>query len=191
MNNPKKIILFGEVISDTTGDTVEEYDVRDGVVFHDADGIERTGTSKKDADTSDANCKASDMVEGASGYSKGTKKVGTIPVKGAVELYMSTTAPVSIPYGVHDGAGSVAIDPVELAKLNNTDNIAEGVTILGKTGTHKAGVDEKKQEKTVTPSMSPQKVVADPGFTCLSEVAVNAIPYREESDGSGTVIYIG
>jgi hypothetical protein len=48
---------------------------------------------------------------------------------------------------------------------------------------------EKAQEKTVTPSKEAQTVVPDAGYTCLSSVTIEAIPYvvSENSAGGLTV----
>lgn len=48
------------------------------------------------------------------------------------------------------------------------------------------------QEKTVTPSAITQTIVPDAGYTHLSKVVINAIPYKEEAnDAGGTTITIG
>ena len=108
---------------------------------------------------------------------------------GAVAGTISTVAGTyTVPQGYHDGSGTVSIVSTEQAKLIAT-NIREGVTILGVTGTMSGSEDEVPQSKTVTPTFSSQQILPDTGYTCLSQVTVNAIPvaYADNSAGGVTV----
>lgn len=89
----------------------------------------------------------------------------------------------TVPKGYHNGSGTVKIADAEQAKII-ADNIKSGVTILGVAGAY-AGEAAKLQHKSVTPTESEQTIVADEGYTGLSDVTVEAIP-DNYADISGT-----
>lgn len=92
--------------------------------------------------------------------------------------------PYTIPSGYHDGSGKVAISDDEKLKIT-PNNIRDGITILGVTGTMSGTEGLTPQQKTVTPSRSQQTVVPDEGYNALSQVVVNAIPYDETENNAG------
>lgn len=101
--------------------------------------------------------------------------VENIADNGAVSGNISTVSQrYTVPAGYHNGQGGVQIASAEQAKIIQ-ENIKSGVTILGVTGSY-AGEGVDLQEKTVTPTKSPQSVTPDAGDDGLSKVTVNAIP---------------
>lgn len=156
-----------------------------GTKAHGANGEQITGTCTFDANTQDATATAAEILSGKTAYNKAQKVTGTMKNNGAVSGKISTKAGTyTVPQGYHDGSGKVQIDSTEQAKLIPA-NIREGVTVLGVIGTMSPKEGEKAQEKTVTPSTTSQTIVPDTGFTCLSSVTVNAIPYEETDNSAG------
>lgn len=180
-----KVIYGGQPLIDLTADTVTADKLLVGAKAHGADGEVINGACTFDADTQDATATAAEILTGKTAYNKGNKVTGTMKNNGAVAGKISTKAgKYTVPQGYHDGSGTVEIDSTEQAKLTPA-NIREGVTVLGVTGTMSPSEGEKAQEKTVTPSIEAQTVVPDSGYTCLSSVTVNAIPYSESDNSAG------
>ena len=186
-----KVIYDGTVLIDLTADSVTQADVAYGVTFHDRHGDILTGTSTKDADTSDATAVQSEILNTKTAYVNGVKVTGNMPNNGAVSATIDDADDVyTVPQGYHDGSGTVQLDATEKAKLKNHANIKAGVTILGETGTY-SGEAVSVQTKSVTPSSSAQVIVPDAGYDYLSEVDVAAIPYVETANAYGTTVTIG
>lgn len=103
---------------------------------------------------------------------------------GAVDREISEKSDAyTVPKGYHNGSGTVKIADAEQEKII-ANNIKSGVTILGVAGAY-AGEAAKLQHKSVTPTESEQTIVADEGYTGLSDVTVEAIP-DNYADISGT-----
>lgn len=187
-----KVIYGGQTLIDLTGDTITADKLLKGYKAHGADGEVINGACTFDADTQDATATAAEILTGKTAYNKGNKVTGTMKNNGAVAGKISAKAgKYTVPQGYHDGSGTVEIDSTEQAKLIPA-NIREGVTVLGVAGTMSPSEGEKAQEKTVTPGTTAQTVVPDSGFTCLSSVTVNAIPYVEsENSAGGKTVTIG
>lgn len=186
-----KIIYFGEVLMDLTGDTVTADKILTGFTAHDKSGEIITGTCVFDSNTEDATITVAEMLDGKTAYARGSKLVGTMPNKGAVNGTISgKDETYTIPMGFHDGSGSVTIDETEQAKII-AGNIKSGVEILGVTGTY-GGETINAQSKTVTPGKTTSTVLPDEGYDYLSQVTVNAIAYTaSENAAGGTTITIG
>lgn len=183
-----KVIFNGTTLIDLTGDTAVAADVAYGKTFHLATGQTVSGTSTKNADTTDANMQASELLSGKTGYgAAGTKITGTMPNNGGNDVTVSSTSGATIPAGYYDGSGEAVLDSVSLQNLIAA-NIRENVTILGIEGTMSGSEDIHAQSKTVTPTTSQQTITPDsPTYNYLSQVTVSAIPYRETDNQQGGV----
>lgn len=180
-----KVIYGGEVLIDLTADTVTKDKVLSGYKGHGANGEVFTGSCTFDADTQDATASDSEILAGKSAYVKGTKKTGTMKNNGAVSGSINTKAGTyTVPQGYHDGSGKVAIASAEQAKII-PENIREGITVLGITGTMSGTEDANPQSKEITPSTEEQVVLPDSGYNYLAQVTVKAIPYEETDNSAG------
>lgn len=182
-----KVIYGGRTLIDLTADTVKAEHLMAGYTAHGADGELITGTNDWDSNTQDATAADAEILLGKTAYVKGVKKIGTMKNNGGVALTISAKEQqAQIPAGYHDGSGVAQIDAAEQAKLIS-DNIREGVTILGVEGTMSGMEDAKPQAKTVTPTAAVQQVLPDEGYNYLSQVTVEAIPYAESDNTAGGI----
>lgn len=182
-----KAIINGITYIDLSADTVLQDKVLDGFTFHDKNGAILEGTCTFDADTSDANATANDILSGKSGYVNGAKVNGSMTNNGSVAGSISTkNQEYTIPTGYHDGGGKVSISQVERDKII-PGNIKAGVEILGQVGEY-TGDAISAQAKTATPTFSQQTILPDTNYDYLSQVTVNAIPVTE-SVTTGTTGY--
>lgn len=180
-----KVIYGGNTLIDLTSDTVTASDILAGKKAHDKSGAQITGECTFDSDTSDATAGAGDILSGQTAYILGNKVTGTMTNNGSVMSSIMTVAgEYTIPNGYHDGGGKVHIDPTEQSKII-AENIREGVTVLGVTGTMSGQEDVHAQEKTVTPSTTASTYTPDTGYNYFSQFTVNAIPYVETLNAAG------
>lgn len=187
-----KVVYGGKTLIDLTGDTVTEDKLLSGITAHGKDGELVTGVCTFDVDSNDATAAVAEILKGKTAYARGTKLVGTMPNNGAVTGKIITKdGSYTIPQGYHDGSGKVGIDATEQAKIL-AQNIREGVTILGVKGSMSGSEGVKAQAKTVIPSSVQQTILPDIGYTHLSQVTVEKIPYVEsENSAGGTTVTIG
>lgn len=179
-----KVIYGGQTLIDLTGDTVIPSGVALGLIFHDKSGATLTGSNTYDADTSDADAAAAEILLNKTAYVNGNKLTGTMPDNGAVSGSISSVAQeYTVPQGYHDGSGKVGIAAAEQAKII-AGNIKAGIQILGVTGDY-GGESASVQAKTATPSTTQQVITADQGYDYLSQVTVAAIPYTETDNAAG------
>lgn len=179
-----KVVYGNTTLIDLTSDTITAADLASGVTAHDKSGAAITGSNTYDADTSDADATAAEILTTKTAYVNGSKITGSMPNRGGVTGIISTVAgEYSIQSGYHDGSGTVAIDSTEQAKIV-AGNIKEGVEILGVTGTY-TGEGVTAQSKTATPYTTQQVILPDSGYDYLSQVTVSAISYTETDNAAG------
>lgn len=189
-----KVIYGGETLIDLTVDDVTRASVLSGIKFHLPSGEATTGTCAYDANTSDANAVAAELLSGKTAYVNGTKITGTMPNRGSsAGIITVLDGEYTIPQGYHDGSGKISIDSTEQAKLIAA-NIREGVTILGVTGTMSGSEGVKATSINVTPYTTAQTIVpSDLGdYNSITQVNVAAIAYTEvDNDKGGKTVTIG
>lgn len=188
-----KVIVGESVVLDLTQDDITADKLAKGIKAHDKTGAQIVGTSTKDADTSDATATAAEILDGKTAYKAGSKLTGTMPNQGAKTLNITKKGTaVTIPMGFHDGSGKAQLDPTEAAKLI-PENLRDGITAFGVTGTMSGTEGAKPQAKSVTPSFEAQEITPDsPDYNFLSSVTVAAIPVaRTDNDAGGQTLKIG
>ena len=180
-----KVIYGGDTLIDLSNDTAIASDVLTGKYFHLKSGERVQGTCTYDADTSDANASAAEILSGQTAYVNGVKVTGSMPNNGGTNVVVSTKAGTTIPLGYSDGSAKAVIDNASSANLVAA-NVRQGVEILGITGTMSGSEDVHAQSKTVTPTTTSQVITPDsPTYNYLTQVTVNAIPYTETDNAAG------
>lgn len=192
----KNKVVFGGIVQiDLTDASLGQSDgakILSGESAYGKDGEKITGSCTYDADTSDADASASEILLNKTAYVNGNKLTGSMPNNGGVTGTISDlSTPYTIPAGYHDGSGTAAIDSTEIAKIIPS-NILEGVTILGVTGTVEPSSDVHiESSKTVTPYTTQQTVLPSSGYDALAQVVVSPIYYNEVANAYGTTVEIG
>lgn len=183
-----KVVLGGVTKLDLTGDTVTADKLDKGITAHDKSGAPITGTSTKNADTTDSTVSVDEVLEGELFHTAtGERAVGTMPNRGAVSGTINTKAgQYTIQQGYHDGSGKVVISETEQAKIV-ANNIRQGVTILGVAGNMTPGEGVVARAAEATPSFEQQTILPGAGYTHLSQVTVKPIPVTETDNAQGGV----
>lgn len=184
-----KVIFGGDTLIDLTNDDVLRADVAAGKYFHLPSGERTTGTSTKDADTSDGTATAAEILATKTAYVNGSKLTGQMTNRGAVSGSISTVSgEYTVPAGYHDGSGKVAIDSTEQAKIIAT-NIRSGVTILGVAGTMSGSENISATSASITPYTTAQTIIpSDLGnYNSITQINVAAIAYTPTDNAAGGV----
>lgn len=181
-------VVFGNTtvmdISDTTADPSK---VLASEKFYDRSGAPQTGTCTFDADTSDADATAAEILLNKTAYVNGNKLTGTMPNRGAVTGSITTKSQqVAIQNGYHDGSGYVEIAAAERDKII-AGNIKKDIVILGITGEYEGAATPTSVAKTVTPYTTAKTYnpTADDSVDYYSQVTVGAISYIETDNVQG------
>lgn len=185
----KVVLATGEVLIDLTSDTVEASQVLIGSTFHDKSGAVKMGSCPYDADTSDDNVSAGEVLFNKTCHARGAKIIGTMPNRGKVTYDISSkTDKYIIPAGYHDGSGFVQISSADQAKLIAT-NIRDGVTILGVLGTMSGSEGMNPESmRVIRPEFVSREHTPLAPHNCFTSVYVQAIDvqYTDNSAGGQT-----
>lgn len=188
-----KVVFGNQTLIDLTSDTLNSASqLLDGVTAHDRTGATITGTCTFDADTSDGNAAASEILLNKIAYANGNKITGSMPNNGSNNVTVSSKAGTTIPAGYYDGTGKAQIDSASNTALV-ANNIREGVSILGVTGTMSGSEGVKATTVSVTPYTTAQTIVpADLGdYNSITQVSVAAIAYSTSANAYGLTATIG
>lgn len=175
----------GTILIDLTTDTAEQADVLSGKYFHLKTGERVAGTCTYNADTSDANASASEILNGRTAYVNGNKITGEMTNNGAVSGTISTkNGTYVIPAGYHNGLGSVGIDATEQAKII-ASNIKRGVSILGVVGDY-SGEAVTAGTVSAVPYLTAQTILPSSiNKDYISQVDIAAIAITESDNAAG------
>lgn len=192
-NNINKVVFGNQTLIDLTSDTLASASqLLDGVTAHDRTGAIITGSCSFDADTSDGNVAASEILSGKIAYANGNRIVGTMPNNANNNVTVSAKAGNTIPAGYYDGTGKAVIDSASAAALV-PNNVRQGVTILGIEGTMSGSEGVRATTLSVTPYTTAQTFVpSDLGnYNSITQVDVAAIAYSTSANAYGLTATIG
>ncbi len=189
-NNPyvNKVVFGNTTVMDISDTTADPSKVLASEKFYDRSGAPQTGSCTYDADTSDADATAAEILLNKTAYVNGNKLTGSMPNRGAVTLTIDDiNDELAIQNGYHDGSGVAKLDATEKAKII-AGNIKKDVTILGVTGTYEGSGTPTSVAKTVTPYTTSKSYLPSGESTPVdyySEITVNAISYTESDNAAG------
>lgn len=187
-----KVVYGGETLIDLTSDTIIVSKLLSGYTAHDKSGAPITGTCTFDADTSDANAVASELLLNKTAYVNGNKVTGTMPNNSNNNVTVSSVGGTTIPIGFYDGSGKAVIDSTSLGNLA-ANNIRRGISILGVTGTLSPEDQLVVGAATATPYTTAQTITAASlDLDYITQVTVAAIAYTEtDNQQGGKTVTIG
>ena len=189
-----KVIYDNNTLIDLTNDTVTASDVLSGVYFHLPSGQRTQGSCTYDADTSDADATASNILLNKTAYVNGNKITGQMPNIGEQSIVIDDVDDeITISTGYHDGSGKAKLDATEKAKII-AGNIKNGVEILGVTGTYTGSENIKATTGSGTPTSSSQTILPSSlgDYDYFTQFTIAAIPYVEtDNQYGGKTVTIG
>ena len=190
-----KVVYGNETLIDLTSDTITADKLLKGYTAHGKDGAPISGSCAYNADTSADTVTVGAVLSGITFHNAaGSAQTGTMPNIGAQTSTLSTRdSAVAIQAGYHDGSGSIGLGSTDKAALIS-NNIREGVTILGIVGTMSGSEDVKATSLSATPYTTAKTYQpTDLGdYNYFSQVTVNAIAYATSTNlGGGVTATIG
>lgn len=182
-----KVIYGNTTIMDISDDTVNASALLSGYTAHGADGAPITGNCTYDADTKDATALVGEILYGKTAYKNGSKLIGTMPNVGKQTSYLvSASSSVAIQQGYHDGSGTVALSTADQTALIS-NNIREGVTILGVLGNMSGSEDVKATSTNLTPYTTPSTYLPNQfgDYNYFSQITIDEIATSTTVNGGG------
>lgn len=190
-----KVVYGNETLIDLTSDTITADKLLQGYTAHGKDGAPISGSCAFNADTSADTVTVGAVLSGTTFHNAaGSAQTGTMPNIGAQTSTLSTRdSAVAIQAGYHDGSGSIGLGSTDKAALIS-NNIREGVTILGIVGNMSGSEDVKATSLNATPYTTAKTYQpADLGdYNYFSQVTVSGIAYATSTNlGGGYTATIG
>ena len=189
-NNPyvNKVVFGNTTVMDISDTTADPSKVLASEKFYDRSGAPQTGSCTYDADTSDADATAAEILATKTAYVNGNKLTGSMPNRGTVTLTIDDVDDeLQITNGYHDGSGVAKLDATEKAKIV-AGNIKKDISILGVVGTYEGAATPTSATKTVTPYTTSKTYLPGDESTPVdyySQVTVDAIYYNETDNAAG------